>query len=222
MSNDPWAAAQANTTGNAAPTTSVAEQAAESGQQGSSLMPESAGLGGASLFGGGGKKIPSLFNASHPKDTIRTGVSTDIKDVHSRELIRNDDGSYSQGELRFWEDGNSGKGTRPVTYPISKITGKQNRPVMDVHIILTTEYRMQEAERAVVKYSKEFLAEDDGDRKFIVNDIKAVQKAVEEYNQANPATRITGPEGLLNKRWTFKRLAEPREKQSFLIKIDNV
>lgn len=212
--NDPWAAA------GAAP----ASEGGNSETGGSGLLPPAAapGMGGGALFGGGGKSLPSLFNKTHFAGTERTGIITDIKDVHSRELIKGDDGKFSSGGLKYWEDGNSGKGVRPVTYPVSKVTGKQNRPVMDTHFLLATEYRMTEQEAGAVQRSADFANEDDGGRAFVVPlGSPPMRAAIEAYN-ASPegkADPIAKPEDLLTKRLTAKRLANPGEKRNEIIRI---
>lgn len=211
--NDPWA------TAGAAP---ASEQSnAETG--GSGLLPPTAapGMGGGALFGGGGKSLPSLFNKTHFAGTERTGIITDIKDVHSRELIKGDDGKFSSGGLKYWEDGNSGKGVRPVTYPVSKVTGKQNRPVMDIHILLATEYRMTEQEAGAVQRPADFAKDDDGGRAYVVGNLGTFQSAIEAYN-ATPegkAAPVAKPADLLTKRLTVKRLANPGEKRNEIIRI---
>ncbi len=213
MTSDPWAAAATQTAG-------------QNGNGGtdSQVIPEqpaqSQGLGGGVLFNGGGRSIPSLFNKSHQMGTVRTGTITDIKDVHSRELIRDDKtGALTTGGLKYWEDGNSGKGVKPVTWPVSKVTGKQNRPVMDTHIQLSTEYRMDESECRVIQRDPAFVKEDNGDRAYVVNDIKGFQAAIAEYNKENPGSPITKAEDLLQRTLTVKRNNVPGERRVELVKI---
>lgn len=210
--NDPWAAA------GAAP----ASEGGNSETGGSGLLPPAAapGMGGGALFGGGGKSLPSLFNKTHFAGTERTGIITDIKDVHSRELIKGDDGKFSSGGLKYWEDGNSGKGVRPVTYPISKVTGKQNRPVMDIHILLATEYRMTEQEAGAVQRPADFAIEDDGGRAYVVGNLAAVQAAIETYNGLNSSAKIAEPKDMIGKRLTVLRKNNPGEKRNEMISIN--
>lgn len=202
---DPWAAASAAQQGNAAPA-------------GSSVMPEQAaqngsGLGGGALFGGGGKRIPSLFNASHGKGTQRGGVIVDIKDVHSRTHSR--EGS----QLRYWENTTRNqKGISPVTDAVSRVNGQANDPVMDVHIILDTEYRMSENECKVIGRDPATIAEDDGQRVYVVNDQRGFAEAINTFNK--DGGNVTSPQGLIGLRLDSIRMAEPRDKgQAYPVKL---
>ncbi len=214
--NDPWAAA------GAAPASAGDNGSAEQGGQG--LMPpaeQESGIGGGALFNGGGRSLPSLFNKTHFAGTERTGVVTDIKDVHSRELVKDENGKLSSGELKYWEDGNSGKGVKPVTYAISKITGKQNRKVMDIHLLLATEYRMTDAEAGAVQRDADFVKNDDGGRAYVVGNVKDVQAAIATYNttEVGKANPIKAPADIVGKRLTVKRMNNPGEKRNELIRF---
>lgn len=206
MSNDPWATAGVNT--------QAPQQDNSQLTDGLPAQPAAPGLGGGALFGGGGKSYPSLFNKTHQAGTERSGVVTDVRDVHSRELVRDEKtGALTAGGLKYWEDGNSGKGVRPVTSPVSTITGKANRPVMDTHIVLSTEYRMTEQEARAVQRSADFVKEDDGTRVYVVGDLKAAQTAIADFNAQNPATPITSPADLIGKRLTVIRENMPGERR---------
>lgn len=195
---DPWAAAQAQVSGNQA-----------GSQAGQGIMPDQSnpGLGGGSLFGGGGKRLPSLFNRTHGAGTVRGGEIIDVKDVHSREFTREE----GPGELRYWEDGNSGKGVRPVTYPVSKITGKPNRPVMDTHLTLKTDYRLSPEEIGALKRDPDDAKSDNGDRVFVINNLRDAQEAIATWNKDNPGKAITSPAELIGRKIEVKRMTAPGE-----------
>lgn len=203
---DPWAAAASN---------QQAQNGQTAGQQaGQSVMPDQGGLGGGALFGGQGKRIPSLFNKGHQAGEVRGGIIVDIKDVHSHT-------HKNEGNLpRYWEDGNTGKGISPVTYPVSKITGKPNRPVMDVHIVLDTDYRLTTAECTLLERDPKDVETDDGKRAFVVSDTRQFQEGVQAFNQENPSTPIIGPKDLIGIRLDAKRMTPPMVKgQSYPVKL---
>lgn len=205
---DPWSSAEAGTS-TSGTSQVIPEQPAQS-----------SGLGGGALFNGGGNRVPSLFNKTHPAGTERTGVITDIKDVHSRALDRDDKtGKLTPGGLKYWEDGNSGKGVKPVTTPVSTITGKPNRPVMDTHIKLDTQYRMDATEARAIQRDESFIAEDKGERAYVINDVKVVQEAIKAFNEANPSAPITEAQHLIGKRLTVKRLNMPGERRDEVVRI---
>jgi len=196
-SNDPWAAAQAAVQ-NSAPATPAGD--------GGQIMPQGGGLGGGALFGSG-KSIPSLFNKTHGAGTVRGGVIKDVRDVHARNHPR------EGGQLKYWPNGQTGKGVKPVTDANSP-DGKPNRPVMDTHVILDTEYRMDAAEASAVGREPSFMQEDDGTRTFVVQDLRGMQNAIGEFNKGAPAgQQIVNPESLIGKRLDVKRLAAPMEPQ---------
>ncbi len=219
--NDPWAAASA------APSTS--NNGAGNGQGGGSasgqdgvagmVPPQPAGstaLGGGALFGGGGKSVPSLLNRGHGAGTKRQGIIKDLRDVHSRMHQR------EGGELKYWEDGNSGKGVKPVTWPVSKITGKQNRPVMDIHVLLDTDYRMDATEAALLGREDSFR-DDDGQRVFVVGNLADVQAAIGQFNTVaanQPGVQaIAGPADLIGLGFEVTRHNVPGEKRQETIRL---
>lgn len=215
MTNDPWAAAGS---AGASQTTSPGQQGGGSALAGA--MP-GGGLGGSALFGGGGKRIPSLFNATHSAGTVRGGVIVDIKDVHSRTHAR------EGGMPRYWEDGKSGKGNAPVTNPISTITGKPNEKVIDIHIILDTAYRLSEQEIRELERDPADAEADDGQRVYVVSDLKQFGEAMQAYNAENANTPgfvpLTDPSHLIGVRLDAKRMVEPRGKgQAYPVKLSRV
>ncbi len=208
---DPWAAGQAAMSGGG-------QQAASNGEGsslgGSSLVPESQGLGGAGLFGGG-KRRPGLFNRTHAAGTVRGGVIADIKDLQS---------SFHQregGGLKYWPNGKSGKGTMPVKDAVGD-DGKPNRPVMDTVFYLATDHRLTEQEAKTLEYDADRIATDDGERSWVVDE-KAVRDAIEAFNAANGASPIAASHHLLGKRVEVRRLKEPGENgQAWAVRLTAV
>ncbi len=189
---------------------SAASAAPAASQAGQGVMPQDgSGLGGGALFGGG-RSNPSLFNRTHPAATVRGGVIKDIKDVHSRQHQR------EGGGLKYWPNGKTGKGTEPTTDAVGQ-DGKPNRPVMDVHVILDTEYRLSKDECDIL--SRDFAAEqsaDDGTRVFVVQDTRGFGEAIADWNKSNTGTAgIGSPADLIGKRLEVKRLSPPMEPQKW-------
>lgn len=185
MSNDPWAAAQA---GNSAPS-----QPAEGESQ---LVPPADAE--SQLFGGGGVSYPSLFNKTHPLGTVRTGIITKVTDVHSRTYS-----TEGPGELKYWQEGEKS----PVTKAVNPLTGKPNRPVMDTHIELDTEYRVTVAECDAINRKHDYVEKDNGKRVFAAGgfDYKATQEALQ---RDAPKLGVTKTKDLIGKRLTVKRAGQ--------------
>jgi hypothetical protein len=187
---DVWAQAEASTT-----------PAATNGGSESQVVPEQGQE--SQLFKGRGPSYPSLFNKTHRVGTVRTGVITKVTDVQSR--VYSTDGP---GDLKYWEDSTKGqKGSKPVTDPVSKVTGRRNEPVMDTHFELDTEYRITAEECEAVGRKPEFVEEDKGKRVFAAGgyDLGVVREALTE---AAPKLGLTKTKDLIGKRLTVKRTGQ--------------
>jgi hypothetical protein len=150
------------------------------------------------LFAGGVVSYPSLFNKTHALGTERTGIITRVTDVHSRTYS-----TEGPGELKYWQEGEKG----PVTRAVNHLTGKPNRPVLDTHFELDTEYRLSAAEAAAIGRRPEDVEQDEGKRVFAAGgfDIKAVKEAL--ARDAGPLG-ITKTADLIGKRITVKRAGQ--------------
>jgi hypothetical protein len=192
MSNpDPWAAQQAQATG-ATTTAPPANSAPAAGNLGGSFQD-----GKSQLFNTG-SVAPSLLNKTHGLNTERTGVITKLP--YDRQSV-----DYNTKRPKFWEDGNSGKGQKPVDYPVSKVTGRPNRPVMDTFLELETNYTMDAAEASAVGREGPY---EGTERVFVAGgaDLKALQDAIADANKRG--LRIASEQDMVGKRITVKRVGQ--------------
>lgn len=182
---DPWAAAQASTSASTA-------TAGESQLAGDLPAPAPAE---SQLFNSGGVSYPSLFNKTHTLGTERTGIITKVTDVQARTYS-----TEGPGDLKFWQQGES----KPVTLAVNPLTGERNRPVMDTHFELDTEYRITAAECVAINRKAEYVQEDAGKRVFAAGgfDLKATREALQ---RDAGALGVTCTADLIGKRVTVKR-----------------
>lgn len=184
--SDPWAAAQAQT---------AVKSGGESQLQDAYVPAPDAE---SQLFGGGGASYPSLFNKTHTLGTERTGVIVKVTDVQAR--VYSTDGP---GALKFWQEGEN----KPVTAAVNPATGKQNRPVMDTHFELDTDYRITAAECAAINRDPEYVSKDEGKRVFAAGgfDLKATREALQRDAGKLGVTKTAD---LIGKRITVKRAGQ--------------
>jgi hypothetical protein len=207
---DPWAAA------------SVATQAAPThnsqGQITSGNLSGSFASKGSSLFNGGnGNFYPALFNKTHAPGTEFSGIIlTPPRDVQSMSFPRKD------GDPRlpqYWvTDPATGKRV-PGTTAVDPITHKPNDPVQDLLIELQTNVRFDAATLAAI--GRDATYEDDGKRAWQINGkkrpaghvagqptnaMRAVLDAIEAFNNAGSAKKITDEESMVGLRLTARRV----------------
>ncbi len=187
MSNDVWAQAAQRTQ----PQAGQAES-----QLADAYVPEPEAE--SQLFSGG-SSFPSLFNKTHPLGSERTGIITKVTDVHSQTYGTD----AASRKLKYWQEGEKS----PVTNAVNPATGKQNRPVLDTHLQLDTEYRLTEAEAAAIGRRPEFVQQDDGKRVFAAGgfDLKTLREAIQ---RDAPALGIHKTADLIGKRITIKRAGQ--------------
>lgn len=202
---DPWAAAQSASS----PGNTTTAPAGESQLAGSYGQEESQLFNSASAF-------PSLFNKTHPLGTERTGIIT--KAPYDRQGV-----DFNTKSPKFWEDGNSGKGQKPVDYPVSKVTGKPNRPVMDTFLELSTNYTMTPEEASAVGREEPY---EGTDRVFVAGgaDLKVLRDAIGDA--VKRGVPIRSGADMVGKRLTVKRVGQkpnPGANPSWVlaIRIDN-
>ena len=180
---DPWAAAGQNTSPTA---------------EGALLPPPPDGAERA-LFGGG--SLPSMFNKTHGIGDEVTGiVSAAATQRHSRTYVQD-----GVGDLKYWSE----RERKPVTDSFDAVTQKQNNPLYDTVVPMSTDYR------------DPAKPEDDGARAFYLssNDLKAFRAAIGVAKLTSMGQlvgmRVTGkrtgqvPTGKGNAAWTYAFKIEP-------------
>lgn len=174
--NDPWAQA-AGSNGQAGESSQGDRQAAY-------------GSGPSRLFAPATGGAPSLFNASHPVGTERTGIITKAPYDQQRTKL----GGPDNGKPLFWPVGQGG----PTTDPES------GRKVMDTVIEIETEYVMDQDEAVALNREKPY--EGGARRVFVGREIEAFMKAIEDANRRGVG--LVDDDSMVGKRLTVKRISQ--------------
>ena len=180
MTADPWAEADAATSG------------ASTQNGGGSQLGESYAGKPSQLFSGGEGAGPSILNKTHKIGTTRTGIIA--KPTYDRQSTN------QKGEKRYWQDGQNS----PVTDAVNPITHQPNRPVWDTVVVLDTDYVMSAEEAKAVNRETPY---EGGQRSLILSgdDLKKFRIAVKKVAGK---LGITCDEDMVGKRVTVTRAAE--------------
>lgn len=128
-----------------------------------------------SLFGG--EKLPSLFDKTHDVGTTRVGIIMKAPEDRQSRFYK----AGGQGKLKYW-----GTDNKPTENPTG-LTGP-NKPCMDTVFVLSTEYRLTEAQ-----LEQREMDEDNGNRGvFASGNLKAAIRTAIKGSGAKKRTDLVG------------------------------
>jgi hypothetical protein len=177
--------------------------------------------GGGNLLFSQGNAAPSIMNKTHPLGTSRGGI---IKSVTDKQ-----DQDFSSKTPKYWSTSRVGGEQRNravTTDAVDGPTGQPNRPVMVVHVELSTDYRLTDAEAVAVGRNASAVATDDGKRIEVIGgfDFEPFTKAMEDARMRGIV--LTDYPSLIGKRLTITRAGQkpnPGRESSWIkaYRIDN-